>query len=78
MSSQAQALVHLQEYARNIKEKLYNNADSQGDEQEYEARLNKTLAHLKDQVHREQSALQTVCNQIQFTREYSIELYIHS
>lgn len=68
MSNQAQALVHLQEYARNIKEKLYN-VDSHGDEQAYETRLNKSLAHLKDQVNREQSALQTVTNSIQFMRE---------
>ena len=59
MSSQAQALAHLEEYARSIKEKVYD-VDSQGDEQAYEIRLNKTLAHLKDQAQREQQILQTV------------------
>jgi biopolymer transport protein ExbB/TolQ len=60
MSSQAQALECLQEYARTIKEKEYNLVDSHGDEAAYEARLNKTLTHLKDQVQREQNTLQTV------------------
>lgn len=59
MSSQAQALAHLEEYARNIKERTYD-VDCHGDEQAYEARLNKTLIHLKDQVQREQNILQTV------------------
>lgn len=61
MSRQAQALAHLEEYARNIKEKVYD-VDSHGDEQAYEARLNKTLTQLKDQVQREQNTLQTVYN----------------
>lgn len=59
MNSQSQALALLEEYARNIKEKVYD-VDSHGDEQAYEARLNKTLAHMKDQVQREQNILQTV------------------
>lgn len=59
MSNQAQALAHLEEYARNIKEKVYD-VDAPGDEQAYEARLKKTLAHLKDQVHQEQNILQMV------------------
>ena len=61
MSNQAQALAHLEEYARKVREKAYS-VDSQGDEQAYEARLNKTLVHLKDQVQREQNILQTVEN----------------
>lgn len=61
MSSQAQALEHLQDYVRSIEEKCYD-TDSHGDEQAYEARLNKTMAYLKDQIHREQNTLQTVSN----------------
>ena len=63
MSDQAQALAHLQEYAHSIKEKVYD-VDSHGDEQAYEARLNKTLAHLKDQVQRERNSLQEVTDYI--------------
>lgn len=57
--AQAQALANLQEYARKIKGKDYD-VDSHHDQRAYEARLNKTLAHLQDQVRREQSMLQTV------------------
>jgi hypothetical protein len=59
MGSQAQTLANLQEYARIIKETDYD-VDTHGDQRAYEARLNKTLVHLQDQVRQEQSTLQTV------------------
>lgn len=71
MGSQAQALAYLEEYARCIKEKVYD-VDSHGDEQAYEARLNKTLTHLKDQVHREENILKTVHSSINEGIEFLI------
>lgn len=59
MAAQHQAFVKLREYAAKVKDAEYD-AESVDGALDYEARLNKTLKHLQDQVKQHEAALEKV------------------
>ncbi len=59
MAAQHQAFVKMQEYATKVKGIGYD-TDSVDGELAYEARLNKTLKNLQDQVKQQEAALEKV------------------
>ena len=58
MAAQDQAFVKLQEYATKVRDVIYE-ASPDGDSA-YEARLNKTLRNLQDQVKQQEATLEKV------------------